>query len=140
MRVQAELQGQYYRAHSEAAENSGAKGRRNGRTVAELLTMAAQAESERKRQETEERDRKRGAYLTGLAARFSDLWTRVDTLAEEQKSASYDQACMLLIDMRDASLHAARRPEFDREFARFLGQFSRRTALVRKLKEAGLTS
>lgn len=140
MRVQAELQSQYYRADGEAAANSEAKAHRNGRTVAELLTMAAQAESERERKQTEERDRKRHAYLTGLATRFAELWSKVNTLAEEQKPASYDQACTLLVDMRDAYAHTERRPEFDTEFARFLGQFSRRTALVRKLKEVGFTS
>lgn len=151
LRIQTELQSRYHRSRSEAVENSRTKADRSGRTAADLLSMAAQAEQERKRQEreereqrkqkeAEERDRERRVYLTGLVPRLSDLWATVHALAEEQKATSYDKACTLLIDLRDAYAQAERRPEFDAEFARFQGHNSRRTALVRKLKEIGLTS
>ena len=136
LRVQTELQSRYSRSRSEAQGNLRTKG---SRTAAELLAVAARAEQERKRQESEKKKRARDAQLSALVPRFATLWTRIDASAEEQKSASYDQACTLLIDMRDAYDHAGRRPEFDAEFVRFLEKYSRRTALVRKLKEAGLT-
>ena len=140
LRVQTELQSRYSRSRSETPENPRTGAGRSRRTAAELLTIAAKAEEERKRQESEKRKRARNAQLSGLVPRFAALWTTVDASAEEQKASSYDKACTLLIDMRDAYDHAGRRPEFDAEFARFLGKYSRRTALVRKLKEAGLTS
>jgi hypothetical protein len=140
LRIQTELQSRYYRSRSEATENSlsGADGSR--RTAADLVARAAQTARERKRQELEERERKRHAHLAGLAPRFSELWATVRALAEEQKASSYDKVCALLVDMRDAYAQAGRRMEFDAEFARFLEQYSRRTALVRRLKEARLTS
>ena len=84
--------------------------------------------------------RKRDAHLDGLVPRLSELWTTVNALAEEQKASSYDRACTLLVDMRDAYAHAGRRPTCDAEFAQFLNQYSRRTALLRGLKKVGLTS
>lgn len=73
-------------------------------------------------------------------SRLPELWQRVRAFAEEQKAVSYDKACTLLVDIRDASVLSGRRPEFDAEFARFLEQNARRTALVRKLQEVGLIS
>ena len=140
LRVQTELQSQYYRVHNEPVK-SVRGGARSGRTTAAaLLARAAQMESERKQQMTQERQRKRDAHLDGLVPRLSELWTTVNALAEEQKASSYDRACTLLVDMRDAYAHAGRRPTFDAEFAQFLNQYSRRTALLRGLKKVGLTS
>lgn len=48
---------------------------------------------------------------------------------------SYDKACTLLVDMRDAYAYVDRRPAFDADFAQFLGQYSRRSALVRRLEQ-----
>jgi hypothetical protein len=140
LRVQTELQSRYYRSRNESVERSGSDAGRSGRTAADLLTRAAQTAHERERQELEERERKRHAHLAGLVPRFSELWVTVRALAEEQKASSYDKVCVLLSDMRDAYAQAGRRPEFDAEFVRFLGQYSRRTALVRRLKEAQFMS
>lgn len=139
--VQTELQSRYYRSGSSAQAKAGG----SRRTAAELLTLAAQAEIARKQREKEERerkqkenDRKRQAYLVGLVPRFADLWAKVNALVEEQKATPYDQACTLLVDLHAAYSQAGRRPEFDAEFAKFLGKYSRSTALVRRFKEAKL--
>jgi hypothetical protein len=140
MRVQTELQSRFYRSHSDASKNSRSKAGGSRRTAAELLTTAEQMESERKLNEQKERDRKRSAHLAGLVPRFSELWSEVNALAEEQKATPYDRATALLVDMRAAYVQAGRRPEFDAEFARYLERYSRSTAFVRRLKEAKLMS
>jgi len=137
--IQTELQSRYFRSQSKSTESARIGGGRR-RSAAELLAKAELMAHERKRQENEERERKRHAHLEGLATRFSELWTTVSALAEEQKASSYDRACTLLVDMRDAYTHAGRRPEYDAGFARFLEQYGRRMALVRRLKEVRLMS
>jgi DNA-binding FadR family transcriptional regulator len=59
-------------------------------------------------------------------------------LAEEKNASAYDKIRTLLADMRDAYGQAGRRPEFDAEFARFVDQHSRSTALIRRLREVRL--
>ncbi len=141
LRIQAELQNLYYRACGQFTAGSQSGADESGRrTAADLLGMAAQTARKRERKELEERERKRRAHLEELAVRFSDLWVTVNTLAAEQKASSYDKVRTLLVDMRDAYIQAGRRPEFDAEFARFLGEYSKRTALTRRLKEARLIS
>lgn len=138
LQVQMELQSRYSRSRSESIERSEPGVGRSGRTAADLLARAVQTAHERKRQELEERERKRHAHLAGLVPRCSEMWATVMALAEEQKASSYDKICALLGDMRDAYAQAGRRPEFNAELVRFLEQYSRRTALVRRLKEARL--
>jgi hypothetical protein len=139
LRIQTELQSRYYRSSNEFTENSqaGNVGKR-GVSPSELMAMAAQAANDRKQQEFEEQERKRQEYLSGLVPRFSSLWATVNALATEQKASSYDKACTLLVDMRDAYVQAGRRTDFDADFARFAGQYSRRPALFRRLKEVRL--
>ncbi len=139
-RMEAELQSRYYRSRNVSTMSSEARSGSTRRTASDLLAKAVQRAQERKQQEVAARERKRHAHLAGIVPRFSELWSTVNTLAEEQKSSSYDKIGALLVDMRDAYAQAGRRPEFDVEFARFLGKYSRRTALVRKLKEVRLTS
>ncbi len=141
LRIQAELQSQYYRARNESTANSLSEaGGSARRSAADILALATRTARERERKDTEERERKRRAHLSGLAARFADLWVTVNTLAEEQKASSYDKVCALLVDMRDAYIQVDRQAEFDAEFERFLGRHSRRTALTRNLKKARLIS
>ncbi len=139
--IQAELQSRYHRSHSEPAESSrgaGAPGR--GRTAGDLAARAVQAARKREQQEQDAREQKRRAHLAGLVPRFSALWATVNALAEEQKSSSYEKVCALLVDMRDAYAHAGHNADFDVELARFLEKHGRRTALARRLKEAGISS
>lgn len=136
LQIQTELRSRYYRALGEAAGESTVKSGR--RTAAELLALAEQAENARKQQAAQEKERKRQAHLKGLVARLPEMWTSVKRLAEEQKAVSYDKVRDLLVEMRDAYEYADRRAEFDREFAPFLQQYSRSTALVRRLKAVDL--
>ena len=136
LRIQTQLQSRYYGARHDATEN--ARAGASGRTAGDLVAMAAQTARIRARQLSVKRERERHAHLSGLIPRFPALWTPVNSLAEEQKSSSYEQACTLLVDMRDAYAQAGRRSDFDAEFARFMERYSRRTALIRRLKEAQL--
>lgn len=138
LRVQTEMQSRYYRSRRESPQNPPADSGRERRTADDLVAKAMGTARERKRRELEEQQRKRRAYLAGLVPRFTELWATVNRLAEEQKASSYDKACSLLVDMRDAYAQAGRRPDFDAPFAQFLARNSRRAALVRRLREVRL--
>jgi hypothetical protein len=140
LRVQTELQSQYYCSQQVSAQVSQSGGGKGRRTAAELLAAAEETARARKRRESEEKQKKRRAHLAGLVPRFPELWATVSTLAQERKASSYDRVCSLLVDMRDASVQADLRPDFDAEFTQFLGRYSRSAALIRRLKEARLIS
>jgi len=138
-RVQTELQSRFFRSENAGGAPSKATSVGKPRTAADLVKLADQTEQERKLKEQRERDHKRHTYLVSLVPRFADLWLEVNALAAEQKASSYDRACALLVDLRAAYSETGRRPEFDVQFERFLGKYSRSAALVRRLKDAEMT-
>lgn len=136
--VQAELQSEYYQAQSASRQATRSSAGKQRRTAASLATLEAQLVEKRKRQEREANERKRNAHLATLVPRFDALWARVHELATEQKSSGYTSICGLLPDMRDAYALVGRSQEFNAKLAHFTAENSRRTALIRKLKEAKL--
>lgn len=115
------------------------------RSVAELWKKAEVAKEARmKRAEEEqarikaEQRRKREAYLAVLATDFDSCWSAVDKKAEQGIASAYQEVTQTLADLSEAyALHASR-AEFDTRFRGFAERHGRRTALVRRLKSAGL--
>lgn len=90
-------------------------GKKERRTVGELLKQAELAAQTRQRIEAEkaavekaERQRlsaiEREKRLNEITGRESLLWDQIESLASEKKAASYDKAVELLIDLRDLAL------------------------------------
>ena len=115
------------------------------RSVAELWKKAEVARKARLRRAEEElaqikaeQRRRREAHLAVLAADFSSHWSAVDRMAEQGIASAYQEATQALADLSEAyDLHASR-AEFDARFRGFAERHGRRTALVRRLKNAGL--
>lgn len=115
------------------------------RTVAalrELADSAAQIRQERhaaqrKRAEAERKAR-REAQLRIMAAHFDRHWQAADTQAQRAGASGYDEAKRTLGDLAEAYELCATRGAFDQELATFMLRHGKRTALVRRLVEAGL--
>ena len=126
---------------SGSLESSPAKPRK----VAELRTLAKEAEqrrlesdeNERARQEAEHR-KQREAHLLTLAADFNRHWKAIHQHAERGTASGYDEAKRAIVDLADAYALASNRNAFDKALRRFMVRHAKRGALVRRLVEAGL--
>ena len=115
------------------------------RTAQQLFEIAEEAERQRKKVEAVKlqrkraaEERKRRAYLDELAKRFPETWEKIEGLAEEKKASPYAQAVELLVDLSDAYVQAGRAEEFRTRFSNFVSQHKRKSALMRRMREAGL--
>ncbi|HUX25254.1 MAG TPA: hypothetical protein VMV87_11620 [Burkholderiales bacterium] len=115
------------------------------RTVAELQKLAASAAETRKKQEAAQRKRaeaerqaKRETYLRTLAADFDKCWQVADKRAERGIASAYDEVRRALVDLSEAYTLCASRTDFDRKLAQFMARHGKRSALVRRLADAGL--
>jgi hypothetical protein len=115
------------------------------RKVAELHSLANEAEKLRLEREAKERTRqeaarrkKREAYLQTLAADFDRGWNAVHQHAERGTASGYDEAERAIVDLADAYAIASDRNVFDKALRRFMVRHAKRGALVRRLVEAGL--
>jgi hypothetical protein len=115
------------------------------RTVAELHSLASEAEQHRLQREAKERTRKeaadkkkREAYLQTLAADVDRCWNEIDQQAEGGKAAAYDAALRAIVDLADAYALAGKTRAFDKALRSFMARHGNRGALVRRLVEAGL--
>ena len=106
-----------------AATQSRGEKAAKGRTAGQLLSIARarREEAERRAAKKIEREREkreqaaaiiRARHLDGLAARQADAWREVEGLVESRKPAAYDQAVVLLRDLREISDTTGRSPEF----------------------------
>jgi hypothetical protein len=93
------------------------------RTAGQLLSIAKarREEAERRAAKKVQRDREkrekaaaivRARQLDGLAAREADAWREVEGLVESRRPAAYDQAVVLLRDLREISDTTGRSPKF----------------------------
>ena len=115
------------------------------RKVADLHRLAASAGEVRKKQAAiqrknaeAERQAKRETYLRTLAADFNRCWRNADKRAERGIASAYDEIKRSLVELSDAYALCATRADFDRRLAKFMARHAKRSALVRRLIEAGL--
>jgi len=144
---QAEAQIRHqYAAYQRSRSSSGEVAPTPRRSVAQLEQFAERVREERvereerKRQENlAEQRRQREEYLATLAETYERHWKQVYQLAEQRIAAAYDQARDLLVDLHDAYALQGQGDEFERRLGEFCSTHARRSALLRRLDEAGLT-
>ena len=114
--------------------------------MAELWKLAEQARTERREREEKKRQRElakrrqeRERYLASVAKDFERYWKEVSELAEQQTSSAYDRARDLLVDLSEASSLTHKKDEFLKRLGQFRATYARRSALMRRLHEAGIT-
>lgn len=82
--------------------------------------------------------RRRESELSRLMDEPELFWESADAEAQRGIASSYQRALQILVDLAEGYALFASREEFDRELRRFLAQHGHRTALMRRLINAGL--
>jgi hypothetical protein len=144
---QAEAQIRHqYAAYQRSRASSGETVSASRRSVEELEQLAERSREERlqreerKRQEKlAEQRRQREQYLVALAEDYERHWKQVCQLTEQRLAATYEQARDLLVDLRDAYTLQEQASEFQRRLGEFRTMYARRSALIRRLDEVGLS-
>ncbi len=115
------------------------------RTMGELRVLAMGWEELRLKHEREqsardeaERGKQRENYLMALATDFDRHWRAIDQHAECGTASCYDKAKRAIADLADAYELASDREVFDSALQCFMKRHSKRTALIRRLIDAGL--
>lgn len=117
------------------------------RTAGELLSIAKtrREEAEQRAAQKAQRDREKRAaadavirarHLHALAAREADAWREVEGLVESRKPATYDQAVVLLQDLRSICDTTGRLPVFTGFVDDLRKRHRAKVSLLRKLDRA----
>ncbi|WP_298231583.1 hypothetical protein [uncultured Azohydromonas sp.] len=117
------------------------------RSVAELWEVAEVAHGVRQEQEARdhaaqqaEQRRHHEAHLRRLLEDVEGQWAAIEAQVERGSGAGYEEAMRLLSKLDQAHKLGGRREEFTRALHRFVERHGRRSALRRRLSEAGLWS
>jgi len=108
------------------------------RTVSEIFAAAAEMTERRRRAEAAAAEARRLAELEALAKRGDAVWNEVDALIRQGQAKPYDEAVQLLKNLRDLAEHQRRTVAFQAQLDRIHDEYSRRSALMRRLRNAGL--
>lgn len=73
-----------------------------------------------------------------MAKDFALHWRAADKNAQRAVASGYDGAALTIADLAEAYTLCATRADFDRALADFMRRHGTRTALVKRLVEAGL--
>jgi len=97
-------------------------------------------DAERRERERVERRRAadRARYLAGIADRAEAQWAAIDGDLERGIASAYDAALVRLRDLRDALEGASRGAEYRARFGVLMERHGRRSAWLRRLRDAGL--
>lgn len=115
------------------------------RSLAELHTLAEDArtkllerQQKQKQRVLEKQRQKRERYLATLAEDFDRHWREVESLVAQQTASAYDRTRELLVDLSDAYRLTHDHDTFLAKLSHFRAMNSRRSALLRRLDQAGL--
>lgn len=143
--VQRELNRRYNQFLKQSKASDAEDGKNTRRPVSELFALVEEAEKKRLAAEARKLERRRAAeerkrrkYLTELSERFPEKWEKVEGLAEKQHASAYNEAVAILVDLSDAYNQAERSKEFNTRFSQFLSKNQRRSALIKRIDNAGL--
>jgi hypothetical protein len=110
------------------------------RTGGELLAAATALQERKRREQASKAEARRIAELEALARREKEVWQEVDALIQESKSKSYDRAVPLLLKLKDLAAYQRREMAFQDRLDRLWKLYRRRHGLLRRLRQANLTS
>lgn len=131
---------------SRASEAAAAKA---ARTAGSLLKAAEGMAETRRREkaaraaaETARRNREAAAarerHLMALALREDEAWRDLDGLIATKQPKKYDEAVLLLCDLRDVCVRAGRQAEAAARIARLLAEHAKKPSLLQRCRKAGL--
>ena len=108
------------------------------RTVGQILTEVEERRERERQRRAAEAEEKRIRELEALAKREAHAWAEVDALIQQMKSKAYDEAVQLLLKLRDLARYQGQETVFQQRLNRIYEQYSRRSALLRRLRNVGL--
>jgi len=117
------------------------RGESSTRRTVEQLRAAAQALRELRRRERAARaEAKRIAELEALAKRGDAAWREVDTLIQQSQAQAYGQAVRLLGKLKELAAYQKQEAVFQGRLGQVCELYSRRSALMKRLRQAGLAA
>jgi hypothetical protein len=108
------------------------------RSVGELLAAARSLGERRRKEQAAAAEARRIAELEALARREGEVWRQVEALIQQGKAKEYDQAIHLLLELKALAEYQCQQALFEDRVRAIHDQYSRRTALVRRLRRARL--
>jgi hypothetical protein len=118
-----------------------------GRTAGELLAAAEARAQERQQRDAVKRAKQRAKreaeavaarekYLDQLTGRQEETWTRVETLIGTKQPKSYDEAVILLADLRDVGMRDKRLRSFESRVRALCDRHAKKPSLIERLRKA----
>lgn len=104
------------------------------RTLSELQDIAADLREKREQKVKNNAKKKRIRELDALAPYEAETWEKVVELIELKQAKPYDEATMLLKDLRDLAEHQGRSPDFIQRFEQLKANYQTRPALMARFK------
>jgi len=108
------------------------------RSAAHLLDAAHALRSERRQRTEHEQAEARSRYLAHLAHEAEPSWQQIEAHIATKKTGSYDEAVILLAELRDAYTHTGRDDDFRQRLTRLREDNQRRPGLIHRLDSHGL--
>jgi len=108
------------------------------RTVGQLVQERDERYKREHQRRVSEAEAKRIRELKALAKRESETWTEIFALIEEMKAKPYADAVRLLGKLRDLAEYQGEEVAFQQHLNGIYEQYSRRSGLLWRLREAGL--
>ena len=108
------------------------------RTVGQLILEAEERRQREERRRAEEAEARRIRELEVLAKREAKAWTEVDGLIQKMNARAYDEAVQLLLNLRDLAEYQGQETLFQQRLHAIYVQYSRRPALLGRLRSARL--
>ena len=108
------------------------------RTVGQLVQETEERREREHRRRAAEAEVQRIRELKALAKRESETWTEIFALIEQMQAKPYAEAVRLLGKLRDLAEYQGEEAAFQQRLNGIYEQYSRRSALLRRLHEAGL--
>ncbi len=147
--VETHLQSQVLKQIRESCVSEAPVARTKARTVGELLEAAEGQAEDRRRQECKRearekarREREEAAErelrLNVLAKREKEAWRQLDGLIATKHPKKYDEAIVLLRDLRDLCARTGRQAEAMARIARLREEHGNKPSLIKRIRGAGL--
>ena len=108
------------------------------RSVGALFAAVKALREHRRKERAAAVEAKRLADLKALAGQEDETWCEVDALIQRSQSKAYEEAVRLLKRLQDLAEYQNRQSAFEERLDQIRDQYSRRRALMRRLREAGL--
>ncbi len=108
------------------------------RSVGALFAAVEALRERRRKERAAVAEATRVAELKALAGHEEETWRQVDVLIQRSQAKAYEEAVWLLTKLQGLAEYQSRQSAFEERLDQICDQHSRRRALMRLLREAGL--